>query len=272
MKILLADQHIHSERSMDSETPMEEMARAALTHGVGRLCFTDHIDIDDALTGLPDDSCLERWPDTERAFRHAREAVPESALFVGMELGEPHHRPDWAETITSAADCDLVLGSLHNLRGMKDFYFLEYESEEDCRRLNRLYMAELLELAELDCFDVMAHIGYTKRYMRRAGFGASVDLNSFGDEIRTLLCRLIERGKGIELNCSGLRDGGGAFPPPEVLRLYRELGGEIITVGSDAHSADTAGIGIAEGYALLREAGFRYVSLFHRRRPEFEKL
>ena len=273
MDFFLSDQHIHCIRSIDSETPMDEMARAALSHGVPHLCFTDHIDIDDALTGLTDPVCLGLWEDTVETYRRTRELVPEVSLCLGMELGEPHHRPEWAETIASAPECDLILGSLHNLRGVKDFYYLSYESAEQCAELNRRYVEELLELAEMDCFDIMSHIGYTRRYMRRAGFyQATVDVDTFGDELRTLLRRLIERGKGIELNCSGLRDGSGAFPTMSVLELYRELGGEIITVGSDAHTADSAGVGIAEGYALLREAGFRYVALFRKRKPEFQKL
>lgn len=99
---------------------------------------------------------------------------------------------------------DFILGSLHNLRGERDFYYLKYESEEQCLALYDRYLEELIELAAIPCFDIMAHIGYCRRYMRRQGFDIEMDMERFGDRIDTLLRTLIENGRGIELNCSGL--------------------------------------------------------------------
>ena len=82
-----------------------------------------------------------------------------------------------------------------------------------------------------------------------------------------VVASIIDKGIGIEINCSGIRDGCGPFPQPEVLRLYRQLGGEIITVGSDAHEAVNAGAGVADAYAMMRDAGFRYVTVYEKRKP-----
>jgi len=268
----LSDQHIHSAGSPDCKTPLPVMVKAAMEAGVEHLCFTDHIDLDDCLTGERNTKC-PAWPRVRDSYLAALPDTPAGVeLRLGMELGEANHHPELAEKLAAEPELDLVLGSLHNLRNTPDFYYLHYESEAQCEALNRRYLEELLELSSLPCFDVMAHIGYTRRYMRRAGFEAHIDRERFGDLLEAILRNLIEKGKGIEVNCSGLREGAGTFPGLPVLRLYRELGGEIVTVGSDAHSPSTAGAGIAQGFALLREAGFRHVALYRRRKPEFQSI
>lgn len=269
----LSDQHIHSAGSPDCDTPIPVMVRAAREKGVRHLCFTDHIDIDDCRTGRLNPGCRDAWQPIKEGYLAALPDVPAGVeLRLGMELGEANHCPELAVSLAAEPELDFVLGSLHNLRNTPDFYYLRYESEAQCEALNRRYLEELLELSALPCFDVMSHIGYTRRYMRRAGFEAELDRDRFGGLIQALLQSLIEKGKGIEVNCSGLREGAGTFPGLWVLRFYRELGGEIVTVGSDAHSPETAGAGIAQGFELLREAGFRYVALFRRRKPEFQSI
>ena len=124
----------------------------------------------------------------------------------------------------------------------------------------------------------MAHIGYCLRYMHKQGFDAEITLDRFGRKTDVLLRTLIENGKGIELNVADLVPGGREdpllkpFPSVEILRRYRELGGDIITVGTDAHNTGAAGIGIREGYELLRDNGFKYVAVYKRHKPEFKRI
>lgn len=269
----LSDQHIHSDGSPDCNTPLLVMARAAWEAGVEHLCFTDHVDLDDCPTGEHNAGCRADWLRAKGGYLAAAPDAPAGVeLRLGMELGQANHCPELAQKLAADPELDLVLGSLHNLRNTPDFYYLHYESEAQCEALNRRYLEELLELSALPCFDVMAHIGYSRRYMRRAGFEARIDRDRFGELLEAILLNLIEKGKGIEVNCSGLREGAGAFPGLPVLRFYRELGGEIVTVGSDAHSPAAAGAGLARGFELLREAGFRHVALFRRRKPEFQSI
>jgi histidinol-phosphatase (PHP family) len=108
--------------------------------------------------------------------------------------------------------------------------------------------------------------------MTRAGFPLSPELGHNGDKLEALLKLLIHNGRGIEINCSGIRDGYGPFPTMEILRFYRELGGEIITVGSDAHKIRDAGVYIAEGYEILRRTGFKYITTYKKRKAEFIKI
>ena len=99
-----------------------------------------------------------------------------------------------------------------------------------------------------------------------------LDLSTYRDKIQVILETLVEKGRGIEVNTSGLRSGQGCFPDLEVVRLFKELGGEAITVGSDAHFKEDVGQGIAQGYELIKAAGFKYVATFSDRRPEFIKI
>jgi histidinol-phosphatase (PHP family) len=254
---------------------MLEMARASRERGVTVLCFTDHCDMDDCRTGTPDPDCFSN---RDRLLEMYAETLLEKpadmSVFLGLELGEGNHNPALAREVAAMPELDFVLGSLHNLKGVKDFYELDYHSEAECLKLVDAYLDELIDLSRLDCFDVMAHIGYTVRYMRRAGFSATVSAEKYPEKMRELLGNLIARGKGIELNCSGFINPLLAAPIPaaDVLCLYRELGGEILTVGSDAHRTQRAGLGLAEGFGLLRELGYDYVTVFEKRKPRWMKI
>ena len=273
--MFLTDYHIHSKCSSDGYQTMLEMARASYDRGVRTLCFTDHCDMDNFETGEPDSSCFDNRDSILDMYRQTIAQKPDNMeIFLGLELGEGNHNPEKAACIAAIPELDFVLGSLHNLRNTPDFYVYPCSSEAECRLLINRYLDELIELSKLDFFDVMAHIGYTVRYMRRKGFNVWVSAEEYPEKIRTLLKCLIERGKGIEINCAGFRDNivGGPVPTIDVLRLYRELGGEIITVGSDAHKLQHAGVGLKEGFDILSDLGYKYVTVFEKRKPRFEKI
>ena len=272
----LTDNHIHSTISTDAHNTMTEMALASYEKGVRALCFTDHCDLDHFKTGIPDPQCFDMRDEMNEMFAQAKRAVPsDMELFLGLELGEGNHDVDRMREIASSPELDFILGSLHNLSGEKDFYEMEFPDSAYCREVLERYMDELIELAALPYFDVMAHIGYPVRYMRRRcdpqmKFG----MRDYGDRLDVLLKILIQNGKGLEINCSGLRDEYmlETMPETEVLRRYRELGGEIITVGSDAHRVSDAGSYLRDGFEILRNLNYKYVTIFRNRKPEFIKL
>lgn len=275
--MILADYHMHSSCSFDAVDTMADMARAAYDRGIRQIVFTDHCDFDIPETiRFSGPGPFEATPEQRAQLEEARAAVPgDMRLAIGLELGEGNHDPQRAVAVYAASGYDFILGSLHNLRGMEDFYYLNYESNAECYDLYDRYLDELIELASIPCFDVMAHIGYCRRYMHKQGWEAALTLARHGDKLDTLFRILIENGRGIELNCADLLPDGRedalleAFPSVPILRRYRELGGEIITVGSDSHCVRAAGVGVEAGYAMLRENGFRHVTLFNRHRPEF---
>lgn len=272
--MLIADYHIHSTASSDARNTMAEMVEASAGRGVSQICFTDHCDLDEFGTGRPNANCRESWPAALSQYKAACKTFPDADIRLGIELGEINHNPELASEIAAAPELDFVLGALHNLRNTPDFYHLPYRSEEHCRELILLYLDELVEMSRLTCFDVMAHVGYASKYMINSGFEVRLNLAEHGDRLESLFKSLIERGKGIECNCSGYRHPriAGPVPSAEILRFYRELGGEIITVGTDAHNVRDAGLNLDRGYALLRELGFKRIATYKKRKPEFMNI
>ncbi len=249
---------------------MLDMARAAKKNGISRLCFTDHCDIENFDTGLFDPDCFKK----DKVFSQFDEALSSAEgieLRLGIELSGASHYPGFAESLILGAQLDFIIGSIHNLRGMTDFYGLKYDNYEFCRSLLDKYVDEYIELAGYGLFDVLGHIGYPLRYIRRSGI--KIDLSFCEDKLEHLFKKLSYAGKGIELNTSGLRDDmKETMPSLSILRLYKSCGGEIITTGSDAHKTDDAGKGIVECLSLLKEAGFDYYCTFRDRKPEFIKI
>jgi histidinol-phosphatase (PHP family) len=255
--VFLADYHTHSAFSSDGRDGMPELLAAAARAGLDELCVTDHCDMGDAV-----------FPAAERvrAFEETR-AQNETGvrLLLGIELGEGIHNKPLAEKRAAGQPYDFVIGSHHALREEKDFYYTRYTSEAQCRSLLARYFAELAELAEWGCFDVLGHIAYPLRYMRRDGFMLDL-LPRYEAELRELFGLLARSGRGIELNTKE------PVPMTDILSLFRECGGEVVTAGSDAHSAAGVGNGVAEGLEICREAGFRTIAAFEQRRVRFENI
>lgn len=273
--MILADYHTHClPWSPDAECSMTELCRGAAEAGMTHLCITNHIENCCQTPQYPDQfPPMGDWDGLYREFAQVREAMAGVMdVRLGAEVGSPHYLPEEGRAIYGQPIFDFVIGSVHNLRGKRDFYFLTYpEDFQEFRPEIEEYLDEYIQLAGSGLCDVLGHIGYMQRYMARQGKG--FDMMDFQDRLRTLFKLCVERGVGLEVNCSGLRDVLGDFiPQPSVLRLYRELGGEIVTTGTDAHSADRAGAGIRESRELLRSLGFQYFCLYKDHRPEFIRL
>ena len=236
---------------------MEVMTKSAIARGLSSVTFTDHCDlIYSDKANVPDPRCHEFWSGCRNAYSRVKEAYgSEIDLRIGMELGEINQDPETAAKCYATEGLDLVLGSVHAVRGHMDFYLLDYQDQEEAIALVSQYLDESIEMARLGFFDVMAHLGYTIRYM--APHGINVDFRPFESKLRTLFAILIGEGRGLELNTSGLRQGvGTTFPTEYIMRLYRDCGGEIVTLGSDAHIPDHIGAHFDAGIALLKRIGF----------------
>ncbi len=261
------DLHTHCTLSFDGKSPAEDMVKRAIELGVDYYALTDHIDLGE----FPDKDF-----DLEATVNGAREMIPalqkkyadRTELLYGVELGQGVHDKTLAEKLLTENDYDFVIGSTHNIRGHEDFYFLDYTGM-NVPELLRLYFEELLETAEWAKFDVMGHITYPLRYIT-GDHGIDVDLTQFRSVIDEVLRTLIKNGRGIEINTSGLRQKfGRMFPDADIVRRYRDLGGEILTIGSDAHCTDDLGKGISEGINAAKAAGFDRIAIFRKRVPEF---
>ena len=269
----LTDYHCHTNISLDSSAPYYDMVMAEYNAGVRRLCITDHCDTVDWRTREYYPACRTVARRELEAFEENRGRFPaDLELRMGVELAELIFHPELTEELASPPWLDFILGSYHITREYGDYHEQDYHDPAFCDRLWDIYLRDIQQVAEMDYFDILAHIGYARRYAMRQGTDTGLTLARHGERIERLLKTIIQNGKGIEINCSGIRDGCGPFPNVEILRLYRQLGGEIITTGSDAHRPEDAAKGIAAGVDVLKDCGFDYVCVFRQRKPEFIKI
>jgi len=283
---MLADMHTHSNASPDADRAAEIvlMAEKAEELGLAALTVTDHCEcnywLPESETEYPEyrksDSIMFGSRDyairsIEKTFE-LKERYP--VLRVGTELGQMMQAPGIAAAVAGDERLDFILGSLHMSAGLPDFYYMEYnkmDSSEISRMLSDYFLEELECCRNAD-FDVLAHLTYPLRFIE-GDYGIKCDLAPFGEIIEEIFRALIDRGLGLEINTKGLRTKyGRPMPPQELLKLYRQLGGEIITLGSDAHSVKDIGLGLAECAEIASAAGFRYTAVYEKRKPRFIRL
>ncbi len=260
----LTDLHMHTCCSPDGGYSLADMATAASAAGLSEICMTDHCDLMDLEGNF---SPSFDWEPLEVEFEKT-EPIAGLTIRFGIEMGEGQEDFSVTETILNNKKLDFVIGSLHNLSrsaGGTDFYVKKYEKKEQCYEDLDDYFSQMYLLAEKGCFDILGHIPYPLRYMRNRD-GQDVNLNRYRDQIAAILKLVIQKGKGIELNTNRGRSLKEWIP---ILQLYKDLGGEIITVGSDAHRPDHVGLGIVRAYQLLEATKFRYVASFQKREPYF---
>jgi histidinol-phosphatase (PHP family) len=263
MSLFFEDCHCHSNHSLDGHHSMETIFLAAVNAGMSAVAITDHCDMN-----MPFD-----LPAHRSDFEQARIAVGDRIeVSWGIELGDWYLNPERAQA-TSQEGFDFIIGSIHAFPGKGTIASLTYDRAKETLPIFGGYIETLTEMASHDFFDVIGHMTYPLRYTRRNPELLGATFAPFEDQLRVLFKTLIENGKGIELNVSWLfRDPPLLMPNLSVLKLYKECGGEIITLGSDAHKAEHVGKGILAGVEFLLEAGFSYVSVFQERRPHFEAL
>ena len=266
----LTDYHCHTNISRDSSAPYYDMVMAEYNAGVRRLCITDHCDTVDWNTLQFNPQCRDVARMELEAYEANRPRLPaDLELRMGMELAELIFHPDLAEELSSPPWLDFILGSYHISLEYGDYHEQDYSDPAFRQELCDIYLRDIQRVADMNCFDILAHIGYIRRYAAYQGVDFDLTLARYGDRIEHLLKTLIQNGKGIEINCSGLRDGCGPFPSEEILRLYKSLGGELITIGSDAHRPSAAAKCLDQGQELLKACGFQYIAVFTKRRPSF---
>lgn len=282
----LIDCHTHTQYSMDSEADIVGMIEKAKNLGLAAYAVTDHCECS---AWFDKEYYAEKGTDLElfdyfgykndfEASLSAVTALKEEYggfnLLCGIELGQPLADIEIAEKAVSDPRLDLVIGSLHQLPSEKDFYYINYYNmtTEEIDDLLLRYFTEIYNMCRWGKFDVLGHLTYCLRYMKIRN-GITPDLKHVDELIAESLRTLAEKGKGIEINTSGLRQGfGNCFPALKYVKLFKELGGEIISVGSDAHKIRDLGSNISDGMAIAQAAGFDTVCYFKERKPHFIKI
>ncbi len=273
MKII-CDTHVHSNNSFDGESSVAEICEAAVKAGLNTVIITDHMEAPEILLGDKSqfgNAVKQISKSVSDVEKYALEYKDKLRLLKGMELGEPMHNPEMTKKAMSIADFDFILASVHNLKGVEDFYFLDYK-EVNVDDLLEKYFAEILDTAGNADFDSLAHLTYPLRYIYERT-DIRPDMNIYSDIIDEILVNLIKRDKALEINTSGLfKPIKSTLPDISVIRRFKQLGGKYVTVGSDAHNIKNLAKGVEQGIELAKTCGFEYFTIFENRQPKLVEI
>ena len=259
------DYHIHSRVSFDGHASGLDMALAARRAGLKEICFTDHIDYD------PLEQMGVMAFDTDAYNReYDNLAVPGLLIRRGMEFGMTVDNRAQFRRDLSRRHFDFVLGSIHFVDDL-DVYFSPYWEGKTVFQAERRYLEATLDCVRLhDDFDVLAHLTYIGKARHHID-PRSVPYSEHREIVEEILKILVAKGKGLEVNTSGMDRCGGWLPTEDYIRRFKALGGEIITVGTDSHDTDRVGQYSSQVCNMLRDI-FGYVCTFEDRKPIFHKL
>ena len=258
--MFLCDYHTHTRFSFDGDPAAthDAMCRRALEIGLSDIAFTDHCDVNGEVEGYYTPY------DVDRAFSAMMEVKEKYKgrlnVICGIELGNATQYPAKADAVLAAHPYEFVIGSLHNLRNVPDFWYLNYTSMPSplIERLFDRALDETIEMAQFPGLTTIGHITYMHRYVADAGKPFS--FTPYYEKLEQLYRIMIERDIALELNVSTLWKGLGiSMPTMELLKLYVDCGGKLVTVGSDAHDVEHLGKALRQGYAILQTVGIHEV-------------
>lgn len=262
----LIDCHVHSNHSFDADAPLAALCQRAVEIGLSYLCPTEHADFDpqDPGYGYLD---MAAYAQTVRACQ--AQFAGQIALLQGIEVDYQPHFDAEVRDFLARHTFDFVIGSAHYVDGLytEDVVLDTYDPDTAYRR----YFDGVRSIAASGLFDVVGHLDLLKRYaVPRWG---AFDAHRYADEIEAILRAAVASGTGLEINTSGLHQAPAeTFPGLETLRRYRQLGGEVLTLGSDAHRQADLARHARAGLALARAAGFKAIAVFVARQPRWLDL
>ncbi len=261
---MISDSHVHSHHSGDSHADMHLVMIQAHKKGMPYLTFTDHNDyyIENGIFELDFKAYNKEVRALEQLYHNSS-----ITLLFGLEQGLDPRYVDKINAACNSYDFDFIIGSSHVAHGI-DPYHAEYWKNRSIHAGMTEYFESVLEnLSIFKNFDVYGHIDYAARYTPDGPI--SYEYKEYQDILDAILQKIISMDKGIEINTSNLRKGlTHTNPTAEVIKRYRELGGEIITVGSDSHQQDENGVGYGFDIAeqILSNAGFKHYNVFKKRK------
>lgn len=271
---ITADCHLHSSFSGDSHTPMEEMIQEGIRRGLSTMCFTEHNDFDypDGPDGEPGAQFLLNVDSyLYDLIQYKEKYAAQIRILFGVELGLQPQCLRRNAVFAKTHDFDFIIGSSHLCHGRDPYFPAFYEGRGEDEAYREYFESILENVRKFSNYDVYGHLDYVVRY------GPDKDRDycyeKYGDILDEILKTLLEKGKGIELNTGGIKSGlRDVHPCTEILKRYRELGGEIVTIGSDAHGTVQIGEHFDRACEILKECGFVYYSVFEKREAEFHRL
>ena len=276
---MFADYHVHTAFSDDSEYPMEEVVKKAISIGVEELCFTEHVDygvknehnLKDGEEGVRDKRIFNcNYDEYLKEFERCKKIYGDKIeLKFGIEFGMQEHTIPKFQRDFEKYNFDFVILSCHQV-GDEEFYIYRYQKERTQDEYNLGYYEEILKvIKKYKDYSVLGHLDLIKRYDKIGDY----PFKKTKDIITEILKQVIKDGKGIEVNTSNFRYKlNDLTPSRDILRLYKDLGGEILTIGSDSHAEAHLGHKIEEIKQDLINIGFTKFCTFEKMKPIYHDL
>ena len=265
----LFDNHNHCEFSFDGKrTTVEASARVAAEKGLGGLCFADHCDMyvpEQTLVFAPKSCDLVDIAAQQAEIERVQKLLPDIKILKGIEIGmHPKCRED-VKKLMSENNFDQVIGSIHYIDETDPFYGSFFEGKTWKEAYGHYLETIYREMTAWGDFDIMGHYDYVVRYCDYE----QVDIlyKDFSDIFDEILRYLSHNGKALEINTKSYQNykGRQANLDVNVLKRYRELGGEIISFGSDSHDAHAVGTDFEKYAAIAKTHGFRWAAHYEKR-------
>ncbi len=272
--MITADQHTHCNFSTDSDSTPESMIQGATKKGITHLCLTDHMDLDYPGTTKEKPLFEFNMDDYFSTLSPLKEAY-EDKLFlgIGIELGLRPGRDDLNKQmheILSEHAFDFVLGSVHLLDNDDPYYESYWTNRSAKDVLTKYFNDMLISIHEYDNFDSLGHLDYLIRYIPPFCGEKDYVYKEYAEVLDEIFRLLIDKKKALEINTAGLIKGLPCFHPKlEVLKRYMELGGELLTIGSDGHSPDKIATEFKKTEEMLRSINVSGYYIYKNRKPEF---
>jgi histidinol-phosphatase (PHP family) len=266
------DYHIHSKYSSDSDSSILDIAEGGIRAGLKEIAITDHSEFNYPLHEHDN----KRASHMKRRYDEIKDIAWEYqgriVVLCGTELGEPWYGVSSAENYVRKNRFDFVLASLHGLNKGRDYWWYKPQHVSIYEALDEYFECFIKRFALFTAYDCISHFTYPLRKLYDY-YGVIPDLSRYYDGFISIFKGLVQSGKGLELNTSGLNHAVQTpYPNYDILKLYRSCGGEIITTGSDAHTPDRVGMHIADQYQILKTLGFKYISTFRDRTLMMKKI
>ena len=263
------DYHVHTLFSADCNIEMSEMIDSAVDKGFSEIAITDHVDYDYPDSGIEFTLNFDDYHNTLE--KHYEEYKDRIKVVKGLEIGIQHHIINECNKTVTDYPYDFVICSLHGAE-RKDLHngdFFKNRKTKDAYIAYYTYMYDCLTVFK--SYNVVGHLNLIDRYKKY--ITDHVSYKQYSDLVEAILKIIIYDGKGIEINTSSFRYNMDVLTPTiEMLKLYKELSGEIITIGSDAHTPDYIGYQFDYIYEILHQIGFKYITTFDGMKPEFIKI
>lgn len=277
--MMLVDYHVHSEFSDDSIYPMEEVVCDAISKGLDEICFTDHVDYGVKVDWDSGEEIVYRnnepianvdYPKYfEKIELLKKQYVDSIVIKTGLEFGIQQHTIDQYEKLFNKYSFDFIILSVHQIQNL-EFWTQEFQKNKTQEQYNLEYYEEIYNIIQkYKNYSVLGHMDLIARYDKQGIY----PFKNIKPLVEKILKQVIMDNKGIEFNTSYVRYRlKDTTPSIDILKLYKELGGKIITIGSDSHKQEHLGFHIEEAKKILKELGFQYYCTYDKMNPIFHEL